>query len=118
MKQFGEGSDRIIVKDDGSVVNSVGHIYNPLNDHDEALAEAYDLDREGFFKIAKNIRDAVHYARRYVATSETTKLDKNKINDLVDEEWDSLDARSKYERWVKHLDETSTKHDYDDSSYW
>ena len=59
-KSFGIGSSRVYVRSDGKIEDSTGRVYG---DHDEALAQAYDMEREQLLLLAKNFRDAVHYSR-------------------------------------------------------
>jgi hypothetical protein len=112
MKTFGEGSNRVTVRDDGKVVNSVGHVYET---YDEALGEAYDLERERFYFVAENLRSAVRFAKAnppkpVINDDETKRLDRNELNDEM------TDAKSKYDAWVKHMQGKDPDRKYD--TYW
>lgn len=76
-KSFGEGTSKVSVRSDGKIEDSTGHVYP---DYDSALAQAYDMEREQLTFLAKNLRDAVHYARG-ISTKVTRKLGVHPIGD-------------------------------------
>lgn len=66
MDYFGEGTSRVGVYGDGRIEDSCGNFYTP----EKAREQAYDLEKEGFLRVAKNLRDAARLADKRLSNKE------------------------------------------------